>query len=319
MMAVARMSSLMLVAFAEERALLSQREVSSGTLQCDSDFDQLRKGDTCVSTWSKLTKGTHQLRATEPWIGRANVARQLDSHFSSVTKADKWFGKHTFPAVIGDEHLFLTDYHHHAFAVNLNGDIHDLDISFTLVDDFRGLGDAFWPQMRSNHYNMLWLGSAMDPFAMPQEVGPDVLPDNWDLANFPDSLWRSLASFSGDNNAAEEERCFIKTCDYFLEYQWGYVMQVATLQDQSLWPDVSSASAFLSKLQTLPVSPDVKDVDLAFWKSLGDDVLSLCHSTSIRDYPLPDIFELPTLKGWATVPLPADPICDSMDQSFSLV
>jgi hypothetical protein len=40
MMAVARMSSLMLVAFAEERALLSQREVSSGTLQCDSDFDQ---------------------------------------------------------------------------------------------------------------------------------------------------------------------------------------------------------------------------------------------------------------------------------------
>lgn len=96
-------------------------------------------------------------------------------------------------------------------------------------------------------------------------------------------------------------------------------MQLATLQDQSLWPDASSASAFLSKLQTLPISPDVEDVDLAFWRSLGEDVLSLCHSTSIKDYPLPDVFELPGLKGWSTVPLPADPDCDSVDQSFSLV
>jgi hypothetical protein len=318
-----RISSLLLAAAAEERALLSQREVSSGTLSCAGDFNQVKKGDICVSTWRRLTTGKHQLRATEPWIGRANVARQLDGHFLTSKKADKWFGKHTLPVVIGDQHLYLTDNHHHSFAINLNPEIHDLNISLEVIDDFRGLGSDFWPQMRASHYSLMWRGSATDPFAMPEEIDPAEMPEDWDLAHYPDSIWRSLAAFANNNDRPESERCFVQTCDYYVDFQWAYVMQVATIQNRSLWApmlgDVSTPYSLLSKLDMLPVNSNVKDIDLEFWKDLGRSVLPLCRRTSIKNFKLPTVFELPKLIGWSTLPVPEDPDCKPLTRSFSLV
>lgn len=313
MMLVGWFLSCLLGASASDRMVLSSRgtnEVQGKLLMCTGDFDSLQAGSSCVITFSKATKGSHQLRATEPSVGYANVARQVSTHFPSKKKAAKWFGKHSIPAVVGESHLYITDYHHHMLAISQNSDLWELEITIKLLADFRALGDDFWPKMRANHYSLLFYNDPADPFAMPLEVGPEQLPQDWELKNFSDNIWRSLAAFAGHYEPVEN-RCYVKTCDFFVDYQWAYVFQLATEFQLSLWPQASDAQSLHAKLAALPRAPSIKDVDLSQWEDLGAQVLPLCRSSSIESFPLLDIFGMPTLKGWSTAPLPEDPDCAS--------
>jgi len=195
-------------------------------------------------------------------------------------------------------------------AVNQNSDLWDLDITISLVDDLRGSGSNFWSLIQERHYCLLLQWSFTDPLALPEMVEPSNLPTTWDVNAFSDNIWRSLAGFGEHYDDEGSERCYIQTCDYFVDYQWAYVMHVATVTNTSLWPSDSGAASMLKAVQAQPFAPKVAKVDLSAWESLGKQVLTLCRADTIKDYPLPSAFGLPSLKGWHKVPLPANPDCD---------
>lgn len=290
----------------EARSLLSTRH----SLKCDGDYESLKAGDTCVTSWSKLTKGSHQLRATEPAVGHAWAVQQMSNHFSSVKKSQSWFGKHTFPVVLGDNNFYLTDYHHHAIAVQLTDDkeIFESAITLEVVCDLRGAGDSFWDEMQKNNYDFLVDRPEGKPFVLPTVVAPDSLPTTWDLADFGDNMWRSLAGFSS-HTSDDSVRCYIKECTYFVDYEWGYVFNYATEVDTTLWPDTKQAADFKQMFESLTYRPDPKSVDIDAWGKAASAVLSLCHSSTLKGFVLPDFFPSKTLAGWSTVPVDANPDC----------
>jgi hypothetical protein len=297
----------------EQRSLLTKRITSSQA--CDDAYDSLKAGDACTTTWSKITKGTHQLRATEPAIGRAWAVAQMGNHFGKKKDSSKWFGKHTFPVVLGGTDFYLTDRHHHAVAIQLTGDedIWDLDLTLTVVCDLRSYSmDQFWAQMQERNYCLLINRPASTPFALPTAVSADTLPTGWTLSNFTDNMWRSLAGFAS-HVSDDDSRCYQKPCTFFVDYEWAYTMNYAVQVNQSLWPATASVSAaeFKTTFEKLTYSPTTADaVDLDQWNSVAESVLPFCHSDTIKAFGLPsDLFTEKTLSGWSSVPVPDDPDC----------
>lgn len=299
-------------ALAETRELLTRR---LGGLKCDGDFTSLGVGSTCTSTWSKLVKGTHQLRPTEPSVGHAWVFAQMNNHFSSVKHSKNWFGKHQFPVVLGGDSFYLTDRHHHALAIQETGDddIWALDITLFIQCDLRHLtNDEFWKEMQKRNYNLLIDRPRGAPFALPSRVEASALPTGFtSRAAFTDNMWRSLAGFAShvDDDAS---RCYAKPCVAFVDYEWSYVLNYATEVNSSLWPAGSDVSGFKQMFEAMTYQPSNGDaVDTDAWSKVAAAVLTLCHSPSLNGFQLPSSLPFPakSLQGWSAVPVPDDPDC----------
>jgi hypothetical protein len=288
--------------------LLSAR----ASLKCDGDYDSLTAGDMCTTSWSKLTKGVHMLRPTEPSVGHAWVVHQMNKHFGSKHHAQKWFGKpgHSFPVVLAHNHFYLTDRHHHTAAIHLTADqdIWDLEMNLFVVCDLRNAGDSFWPEMQRRNYNLLTDRPRGTPFALPSAVDPSALPAGWDLSGFTDNMWRSLAGFAShvDDDAS---RCYQKPCTFFVDYEWAYTMNYATEVNTSLWPAGSNPAQFKEMFEKLAYQPDPKGVDLDGWNAVAEAVLPLCHSNKLQNLAMPSFFPDSHLSGWHAVPVPEDPDC----------
>lgn len=297
------------------RVLLSSRKHQ----ECDGDYDSLTAGVTCTTSWDKLTKGTHQLRPTEPAVGYAWVVAQMGNHFGSAKKSKKWLGKHTFPVVLGGTDFYLTDRHHHALAIQMTGDqgIFDLDITLSVVCDLRNASTDFWTQMEQNHYNLLIDRPRDSPFVLPSVVPASALPSGWSLTDFGDNMWRSLAGFSShvDDDAS---RCYRKDCTYFVDYEWAYTFNKATEVDTSPWTDQASAANFKKIFEALPYRPNPKDVDLDAWNKVSEAVLPLCHSPALEGLALPSFFPDKVLSGWSATPVPDDADCPTSTCSGSV-
>jgi hypothetical protein len=278
-------------------------------LQCDGDFEQLKSGDVCTSTWDKLTKGTHQLLPTEPGVGFAWSVHQMNKHFHSTSSSKDWFDSHQFPIVLGGENFYLVDRHHHGVAIQLTGDadIFALDVQLYVVCDLRD-SQNFWQDLADANYNIL-LARPDSPFSLPTAVPPSALPTSWAMEEFFDDMWRGLAGFAS-HTSDDDVRCYVKECTNFLDFEWAYVFNYATEVDQSLWPsgEVDVAS-FKQQFESMTYRPKESDVDLDAWASLANLVLPLCHSDSLNGYGLPSIFPSTTLQGWSTTPMPKDPSC----------
>ncbi|CAE7858536.1 IMCE [Symbiodinium sp. KB8] len=286
--------------------------------RCTKHFKSLKAGDACSATWRELTasglNGDERLAGplllpTQPSIGYAWVHAQHKKYFMSKKDASKELEKAQFPVVLGGSHFYLTDHHHHAAALQLSDDedIFDIDMNILVVCDLRSLGEAtFWAEMIKRKY--VYLESRESPYALPHTVGPDVLPSGWALQDFEDNLWRSLAGFASHVDDASS-RCYIKSCDeFFVDFQWGYAINVATEYNTTLWPSRDQHAAFQRLLHSLPY-PSLKDADLQDWKKLGEQLLPLCHVPALHAYPLPAGFPSTTLQGWSAVPVPDDPSC----------
>lgn len=291
----------------DARSLLNIRK----SLACDGDYSSLKAGDTCTTTWSKLLKGSHVLRPTEPAVGHAWVVAQMNKHFGSKKDAAKWFAKDTFPVVLGDSNFYLTDRHHHATAIHLTSDdaIWDLDISLTVVCDLRDAGSSFWSEMTKRNYNLLVDRPRGTPFSLPSAVNSSRLPTGWDLSGFTDNMWRSLAGFAS-HVADDDQRCYRKPCTFYVDYEWAYAMNYATEVDQSLWPTDSNPAAFKAMFEKMSYQPSPKNVDLDAWNTVAEAVLPLCRSAKLKNFAVPSIFLPAThLSGWSAAPVAADPRC----------
>lgn len=285
-------------------------------LQCDSDFDTLKAGDTCTSTWAKLNNGPHRLRATEPSIGWAWAVRQMED-FIPKEKGAEWLATHDFPVAIGHSNLFLVDGHHHAYGLQLTGDedLWDLEVTVTVKRDLRTAGADFWHQMTLHNDAFLYSidDSKHDSFITP--LHPAAMQTDFILTNSADNIWRSLAGFSGHVDDTDN-RCFLKACSFFLEYAWAQVFTDATYHNSSLWPSSGHDVAFRTIVEALPLRPDPNDVDLDAWFNAAQVLLPLCHSPAVKGYQLPSFFPDTTVQGWSATPMPHDPNCpDSPGES----
>lgn len=290
-------------AASSERSLLSARASKA----CDGDYADLKPGDLCTTTWAKLTKGSHQLRPTEPSVGYSWVNYQMNDDFYSMKKASKWLGKKTFPVVLHDDDFYLTDRHHHALALQLTGndEMFDIEMTLEIADDYTGMGGEFWSTMEANGYAFLYSVDDTKYDSHLFKIDPSTMPRDWDLTSYADNIWRSFAGFTTHLDD-DSQRCFVQACVWFIDYEWAHVFAQATYHDESVWPDNGS---FKLEVESLPLRPTSDMVDLDRWFAAANALLPLCHSESVKDYPLPDGFPSNTLDGWSTVPVPDDPDC----------
>jgi hypothetical protein len=309
---IAQIVALFALAESSERALLSTR---AGNKDCEADYDSLTHGDLCTTTWKKLTESsTHLLRPTEPSVGHSYVVYQMNDDFYSMAKATKWLGKKTFPVVLYDNDFYLTDRHHHALALQLTGDasMWDIEMTVEVADDYRtGLSGDFWTTMESHGYAFLHSVDDSKHDSPLVRIDTTTMPRNWNLANYADNIWRSLAGFS-THDEPEDQRCYLKACTYFIDFAWGHMFLEATYRDTAVWGNLDG-TAFRLLVESLPQRPAVGDVDLDRWFAISRELLPLCHSESVRNYPLPEGFPSSTLEGWSTVPMPDDPDCMSAE------
>lgn len=311
-----------MVAFHVARAvaLVCSSAIVTASQTCDGDFHSLKLGTLCTTTWAKMNKGAHRMRPTEPSVGYAWVVHQMRDHFHSVKSSQKWFGKHTLPVVIHGDDFYLTDHHHHAVAIQLTGDdnIFDLEMTLEIAADYRGIGDQFWPTMEDNGYAFLFSIDDSKHDSQLVKIDPSAMPTDWVLTNYADNIWRGLAAFSSHIDD-EASRCYVQTCTWFVDFEWGYIFSTATYKDSSLWVG-GGRESFSTMVESLPLRPTVQMVDEDTWSTVSMALLPLCHSNSIKDYPLPDGFPSNSLDGWSTVPLPADPDCGGvLSASLTLV
>jgi hypothetical protein len=298
-------------ASSSERSLLSARAV---TKSCEEDYSDLKIGDECATTWSKLTRGSvHKLRPTEPSVGHSYAVYQMNDDFYSMEKATKWLGKKKFPVVLYDNDYYLTDRHHHALALELTGDANMWEIPMTVevVDDYRGGSGDFWSAMESNGYAFLYSVDDSNYDSLFERIDTATMPRDWNLTSYTDNIWRSFAGFTTHIDD-ESQRCYFKDCMWFLDFAWGHMFASVTYHDQAVWPD-NGHVAFRSEAETLPRRPTVDQVNLDRWFQVSNMLLPLCHSDSVKDYPLPEGFPSKTLAGWSTVPVPDDPDCVSSE------
>merc|ERR1712137_1521822 len=106
------------------------------------------------------------------------------------------------------------------------------------------------------------------------------MPRDWELTSYADNIWRSFAGFT-THIADEAERCYIKTCTWFIDYEWAYAFSSATYHNESLWSDRAS---FQPQVESLPLRPTPDKVDLNSWFAVSNALLPLCHSDSVKDY-----------------------------------
>lgn len=237
----------------------------------------------------------------------------MTDDFHSMEKASKWLGGHTFPIVLRDNDFYLTDRHHHALALQLTGDddMFDIEMTMEVVDDYRGMAeDRFWSTMEFNGFAFLYSVDDTKYDSHLAKINPSAMPRDWDLTSYADNIWRSFAGFTTHLDD-DSQRCYVEEClgdhvVWFIDYEWAHVFASATYHDESVWPDNES---FKLQVESLPLRPTVDMVDLDNWFAVSNALLPLCHSDSVKDYPLPDGFPTPTLAGWSTVPVPDDPDC----------
>eukprot|EP00747_Dinoflagellata_sp_TGD_P062469 gnl/TRDRNA2_/TRDRNA2_153024_c0_seq5.p1 gnl/TRDRNA2_/TRDRNA2_153024_c0~~gnl/TRDRNA2_/TRDRNA2_153024_c0_seq5.p1 ORF type:complete len:412 (+),score=53.23 gnl/TRDRNA2_/TRDRNA2_153024_c0_seq5:27-1262(+) len=295
-------------------------------LSCSDDFAQLQAGMMCVSTWNVLRNGL--LRATQPAVGYALVQHQRETHFDTMKHAKKWLRKHDIRAVIGDSNLYLTDNHHHMLGMEMSEDkdMWDLRIRIYLECDLRGTGDDFWPRMQRENYLLLYTRPRNSPFQLPSLSDARNLPHDWHISSFTDDVWRALAGFAShiEDDGRGQRRtlwrdsmgpyccgCYIKSCTSYMDFEWGYALNKFTTVDPSAWPSQHHAEEFKRKLKAIPYPFPVhsNSVDLSVWRDLAEDVLSLCHSPSLKGFPLPAEFPSDKLQGWSAGSVPEAPDC----------
>eukprot|EP00747_Dinoflagellata_sp_TGD_P062471 gnl/TRDRNA2_/TRDRNA2_153024_c0_seq7.p1 gnl/TRDRNA2_/TRDRNA2_153024_c0~~gnl/TRDRNA2_/TRDRNA2_153024_c0_seq7.p1 ORF type:complete len:407 (+),score=72.19 gnl/TRDRNA2_/TRDRNA2_153024_c0_seq7:52-1272(+) len=277
---------------------------------CIDDFKELQAGMICVATWGELREGL--LRATQPAVGYAWVQRQREHHFMSTKRAKKWLKKNEIKTVIGDSNLYLTDSHHHLLAMELaeDKDIWDLKMHIYIQCDLRGAGDDFWPRMQRENYLLLYTRPRNSPFQLPSLSDARNLPHDWHISSFTDDVWRALAGFA--SHIEDDGRgCYIKSCTSYMDFEWGYALNKFTTVDPSAWPSQHHAEEFKRKLKAIPYPFPVhsNSVDLSVWRDLAEDVLSLCHSPSLKGFPLPAEFPSDKLQGWSAGSVPEAPDC----------
>lgn len=315
MLRIAQIAALFALAESSERSLLSTR---AGNKDCEADYDSLTHGDLCSTSWAKLIESTHRLRPTEPGVGWSYVSYQMNDDFYSMAKATKWLGKKTFPVVLYDDDFYLTDRHHHALALQLTEDasMWDIEMTVEVADDYRGMSGDFWTTMEAHGYAFLYTVDDSKHDSPLVKIDPSTMPRDWNLASYADNIWRSFAGFSTHIDA-EDQRCYVKACFWFLDFAWGHMFREATYHDQTVWPTTEGrdhhGEAFRQKVETLPLRPTVDMVDLDRWFEVSNDLLPLCHAESVRNFPLPQGFPSNTLEGWSTVPVGEDPDCASAE------
>jgi hypothetical protein len=282
---------------------------------CGSAYSSLSTGDVCTVSWTSLTTGEHRLLPTESSVGHAWVIRQMYDDFETEADATDWLSKKEFPVVLHNGNFYLTDRHHHAVALQLSGHADKMTLLVKVVCDFTDVPAAnFWSEMVANNYALAYDWSDDAPEALPGLVDFSKMPTSWDIGAYGDNQWRALAGFASSDKWdgwTEEERCYVQECEYFVDFGWAYLFTEAAIGENDKWPSdaATSPSQFLTRLRALPRKLTVQDYDPAAWHALAGELLPLCHSPAVKDHPLPEFFPSGALKGWSTVPLPADPDC----------
>lgn len=283
-------------------------------------MSHLVAGDSCSSPWKKLRTN---LFPTQADVGFAWVKRQFEKHFASLKDSKKWISEHQFPAVLAPGgKLYLTDRHHHAAAIEWSNDedIWEMDCTVDVVADFRDVADMeeFWSKMQFQHKVYLW-SSRDDAFDLPKQILPSSLPIAWHMGRtggFADSIWRSLAGYAG-HIENDDKRCYVKECAAFIDFEWAYMMNAATItsndaSQRALWDSEGHRHQFesLIKLQKYPT--DLETVEVEVWEAFGDTLSKeLCHQPGVSQFTLPSGFPSNKLMGWVGLDtkMPEDPDC----------
>lgn len=282
---------------------------------CASSYSTLEAGDTCQMSWKSLTTGTHRLLPTESSVGHAWVIRQMYDDFETEKDATTWMNSHEFPVVLHNGHFYLTDRHHHTVALAISGHAEKTTMILKVVCDYRSVPAAnFWDEMVASNYALAYDWSDDAPEDLPGLVDFSKMPTSWDMAAYGDNQWRSMAGFSSSDKWdgwAEEERCYIQKCEYFVDFAWAYLFTEAATGKNSKWPAGASKSPqqFLQMLRSLPRKPTIQDYDAKAWHDVAGELLPLCHNPAVENHPLPEFFPSGVLKGWSAVPLAVDPDC----------
>jgi hypothetical protein len=235
--------------------------------------------------------------------------------FDSEKGSQSWLSSHEFPVVLHDGNFYLTDRHHHAVALQLSGFAEQTTLTLKVVCDFRSVpSENFWSEMVGGNYALAYDWSEDNPEALPEPFDFSQMPTTWDVSAFEDNQWRSLAGFASSDKWegwTEAERCYVQTCDYFVDFAWGYFFTEAAIGANDKWPAEANSTpeGFLQMLRAMPRRLAVQDYDAAAWHNLAGELLPLCHTPAAENHPLPEFFPSGVLKGWSPVPLPSDPSC----------
>jgi len=282
---------------------------------CASSYTSLTTGDVCNIAWTSLMTGQHRVMPTESSVGHAWAIHQMHAHFETEKDATKWLGKNEFPVILHNANFYLTDRHHHMVAMLLSGHMENLSVNLKVVCDFRDVSAAaFWTEMVDNKYALAYDWSDETPEALPGLVDFTKMPTSWDISSFGDNQWRSMAGFASNDKWTgwiAEERCYVKECQYFIDFTWAYLFTESATKKNDNWPVDANISPdeFLQRLRSMPRQPSVEGHNETAWHTLAGELLPLCHSTPVQNYTLPQFFPSGTLSGWSTVPLPQDPDC----------
>jgi len=285
------------------------------SIHCLAGYDGLSTGDTCEAAFTDLLSGNQRLLPTESSVGHAWVIRQMYDDFETEADAVKWMSSHEFPVVLHNGQFYLTDRHHHAVALHLSGHGSAVNIILKIVCDYRSVTEAnFWNEMVASNYALAYDWSDDAPEALPSPQDFSKMPMGFDMSLFGDNQWRSLAGFASSDKWSgweEEERCYVQTCSYFVDFGWAYLFTESASGMNGKWPSDASVSSgeFLSQLRAMPRHLTIADYDETDWHNLAGLLHPLCHSAQVQNHPLPQFFPGATLQGWSTVPLPKDPDC----------
>jgi len=277
-------------------------------------YGLLDTGDKCEAPWESLAPGSkYPLLPTESSVGHAWVYRQYHDDFETLEDASAWMSSHEFPVVLHNNAFYLTDRHHHALALEISGYGPQVKIILKVICNFNNLApERFWTEMVDKKYALAADWSDDSPYDLPIAVDFSKMPKSWQLEDYGDNSWRSLAGFSS-HHEPDENRCYVKSCDYFIDFGWAYLYNAAAIGTSKVWPAdaPSSGEEFLTALRELPRRFSPHEYDAAAWQKVADMLLPLCHSPDVENFPLPSFFPQSTLQGWALVPLPDDPHCVS--------
>lgn len=278
---------------------------------CTKLYTVLTTGDKCEAPWTALLTGEHRLLPTESSVGHAWVIRQMHDDFETLEDSKSWMASHEFPVVLHNGQFYLTDRHHHSLALELSGFGKDVTIILKIVCDYSAVpAERFWAEMVDNKYALAADWSDDAPEALPKSVDFSKMPTSWSLSDYGDNQWRSLAGFAS-HTEVDNERCYVKMCEYFIDFGWAYLFTEASTRVSDVWPSdaPTTPEEFLSSLRALPRRLTKDQYDEKAWNAVAAELLPLCHAPAVQNHPLPKFFPSPTLKGWSTVPLPADPSC----------
>eukprot|EP00301_Raphidiophrys_heterophryoidea_P020276 c5016_g1_i3.p1 GENE.c5016_g1_i3~~c5016_g1_i3.p1 ORF type:complete len:312 (+),score=48.23 c5016_g1_i3:40-936(+) len=268
----------------------------------------LAVGDSCKVPWTTLKPF---VRPTQFEVGYVSVQIMYSQHFQSKSDAQDYLDAKIVPVVLGPQRSpYLLDHHHTLSALDLSGH-GTVEVTILISCDFSALPETeFWQEMQNHQYAFL-LAHPLDlPNALYQQGNYSDLPltveFNADSSSFTDDPWRTMSSLVQDvedktcpNSNQKCQRGYIKACNSnngsipYIEFRWGYFMNLAVVFNTSLWDSQDQLNAFQAIFSTLPTPAWPKYVDLSAWQNAGLSLSFLAGCSRIQRKISPFLFLTP--------------------------